>query len=440
MTNTFPPATHTATGQQPCPRCGTMLPIHSNYVTWCDQCNWNLAATLPPRPRTLFESFYVSLGAKLSDQLFTNIKNQASLSPRLTPAKILAFGLATLVHATTIVCAVLGIVILRTTFPYPIPTLFGVVCLMLAWTLRPQLGRLPAAIAAPAHFPTLYAVVNRIAQALGAPPVDALLIDESFNASYAKIGWRRQQLITIGLPLFAILTPQEQVAILAHEVAHGVNGDQNRTLFVGSAITTLIRWYQLLRPQRIWEDAGQHKSSRNPAGLLTYLAGAFSNVLLLGLSFIPWLWSYILSHLLWRNAQRAEYLADALAAHASGTAAMLSALEKLHYGGVVRQTVQSITLNPHERTLIPLLREQVAALPARELERIRRSETLGAARLDVTHPPTTYRTRLLQAHPVLQPQITLTDDEAALVEKELVQIQAQVQRDLVDTYRRRLYY
>lgn len=435
MSDNVAPAMST-TSNQACPTCGTMLPVDPAYVTWCAQCNWNLHPVMPPRPQTIVESFYLSLGTRLSTQLFLALQNEQMRTPQFTITTLLAIGLAIGVHLMTILFAALGIVILNAAFPNPVPTIFGIVFLLLAWNLRPQLGRMPADIAPPERFPTLYAVVNRIATTLGAPPVTALRIDESFNASYTRLGWRREQVITIGLPLFAILTPQEQVAILAHEVAHGVNGDHNRALIVGAAINALGRWYRILRPDQSWGQS----PFQTTVGFLTMIASAVANVFLRALAWIPWTWSYLLSHLLWRDSQRAEYLADALAARASGTDAMLSALEKLHYQGVVDQAIHVLALRSTSETLLPVLRTQVAALPHHELERIRRSETIELARLDVTHPPTAYRIELLRSHLVTQPQVTLTDAEISQLEQEFARVQTQIQRDLVDSHRRRLYY
>ncbi len=42
-------------------------------------------------------------------------------------------------------------------------------------------------------------------------------------------------------PLWLTFTPQERVAVLAHELAHDVNDDVRRSLFVGGAIDALAR-------------------------------------------------------------------------------------------------------------------------------------------------------------------------------------------------------
>ena len=92
------------------------------------------------------------------------------------------------------------------------------------------------------------------------------------------------------------------------------------------------------------------------------------NLAMLGLSRLAWLGAYLLSHLLWRDSQRAEYLADYLAATVSGTNAVLSLLEKLHYGTAFALTVQHAALNQDaSEGLLERLRQRVAEVPEREL-------------------------------------------------------------------------
>ena len=46
-----------------------------------------------------------------------------------------------------------------------------------------------------------------------------------FNASFTTVGWRGTPVFRLGVPLLTILDDQEIVALLAHEMAHEVNGD-----------------------------------------------------------------------------------------------------------------------------------------------------------------------------------------------------------------------
>ncbi|HEU4321961.1 MAG TPA: M48 family metalloprotease [Roseiflexaceae bacterium] len=423
--------------KQVCPQCQAPIPANPDFVSWCDQCNWNLKLDHVPQPKSAIEAFYLKLSQRLSRELFEGMAADPVTMPRPAASTVLALGVAALVQLGTVLLTVLGLVLLAQDWPNLVLITIGLLCLGIAWLIRPQLGKLPSDIAPPQDFPTLYAITNRIAAHLGAAPIRAIVVDRNFNASFQQVGLRRQPVITVGLPLFAILSPQEQVAILAHEVAHGVNGDPLRGGFIGTAVGTLMRWNALLRPdgELPWSSDG------TGSGFIAFISTIVSRLVMQVLSVGPWLAGYALTHLLWRDSQRAEYLADILAARASGTAAMLSALEKLHYVGTFLHTVQRLAVGrggDAPRELVPALRQRVAALPEHEIERLRRLELLDNSRLDTTHPPTAYRVRYLQAHAITEPAVQLSDEEAVRLERELLSLQPRLQRELVDEYRNHL--
>jgi heat shock protein HtpX len=166
----------------------------------------------------------------------------------------------------------------------------------------------------------------------------------------------------------------------------------------------------------------------------------FAGLLMRALSIIPRAMSYALSHLVWRDSQRAEYQADLLAASVAGTPAALSLLDKLHFDQIVPETVQRIFLSQRDQNVFDELRARAASLPLRELERIRRVERLEGSRLDVTHPPTTHRIALLRARPTPDARVHLHDEQSVQIDRELAALQPAIQREMVDVYRRRLYY
>ncbi len=88
-----------------------------------------------------------------------------------------------------------------------------------------------------------------------------------------------------------------------------------------------------------------------------------------------------LLHLLWRNNQRAEYLADSLAATVSGTTGVLGLLDKLPLHGAYRGVGQQVALTGSPQQLIAALRHRVATVPPREGERLQRVAALEEARL-----------------------------------------------------------
>jgi Zn-dependent protease with chaperone function len=411
---------------QECPQCGAQIPVYRDYVTWCDKCEWNIQPlSVEEKPPNVFESLYASIGKRLSKRLFDELARTKSLEPTLTVSKVLAFVIAALVHAFTLLLAVLGILLLATQWPNIMGLAWGALFLGIAWALRPSLGKLDDIVEylPRDQYPALYGLVDEVARALGSPSVDIIIADEDFKAAFGQVGWRRRRVLFLGLPLFSILDAQERVSVLGHEIAHGLNGDPTRGFFTGNAVSSLIRWYYMLHPDRIWDpDSG--------LSILT-MPG---NLLLLGLSNIVRLWIYVLANLIWRDSQRAEYLADALGAEAAGTAAALSAMDKLHLGSSVYMTIHRVALNWRGQDMFAELRREAAEVPPRELERIRRVEQKENSRLDVTHPPTAFRIGLLKARPVREPRVVVSESRLEELERELAPVRKKIQEQLLGAY------
>jgi heat shock protein HtpX len=260
-----------------------------------------------------------------------------------------------------------------------------------------------------------------VAGALKARSPSAIIFTSRFNASYSSFGWRRTPILELGLPLLAILDEAEFVALLAHELAHQVNGDATKSVFVGSALNTLGRWYRALAPGRLVLH-GQ--------GFLS-LAAVGSRVVMRMLAAIIRMHAAILSHFLWRDAQRAEYLADHLAAKLAGTQAMLSLLDKLQLEGLLSGAIGRAARNPERADLFLDLREQVLVIPNREWRRIRRIGHLETPQLDATHPPTGYRITLLEAHPLPEQPSLLGGALWQQFRQELANAQRQMQPPFV---------
>ncbi len=430
MSNVIATQASSVVKERPCPLCGATVPVYDDYIPWCE-CGWNLQPQKPERPLNIFESMYESAGKKLGKGLFDELAQAEFVKPRLTLSTLLAFALAALIHALTLGAIILGVALLIAGRSNLFALLGAIICLAVAWFLRPRATQLQGEIVPRDQFPTLYSLADQIAQALATSKVDGIVIDWPFNASFSQVGWRRKKIVYLGLPLLSILNGQEKVNLMAHEIAHAVNGDFARGFFVGTAINSLIGWYYLLIPSAIWPaDSGLYGLAMVPINLAAWV-----------LAWIARLGATALIHLLWRNSQRAEYLADHLAAQVSGTDAALSGLEKLHLDNTFIQTVQRLSLTyQDEQNFFDTFRWQVASVPAREFERIRRVARLAASRLDATHPPTGSRIELLKPHPSAQPKVALSPSEIEQIDRELSSVQKKVQTKLLDIHRRSLYY
>jgi Zn-dependent protease with chaperone function len=425
-------------GFQACPQCATRIPIDPGYAAWCDNCGWNLYPRRPARTGSSFDRWYEALGHTSSQQLFERVARSASLKPDLNASRVVAFGIATLVHLSTLLFLVIGLVLFAQ-WPNFFLVTFGLLFITIAWSLRPRIPKAPLGTVARAKFPALHQLVDQVGRELGAPNVGEIVVNGDFNARFGLYGWRRTPTLFLGLPLLTILSPQERVALIAHELAHGVNGDPTRGLVVGSALQSLIEWQHLLRPD-LNAPSNQRPRARGTFVFLNLIGNMLAGLLMRALSVIPWTMTYALSHLVWRDSQRAEYQADLLAASVAGTPATLSLLDKLHFDQIVPETVQRVFLSQRDQNVFDDLRARAAGLPPRELERIRRVEVLEGSRLDVTHPPTSHRIAMLRARPAPNARVRLPEEQSQQIDREMATLQPAIQRDMVDVYRRRLYY
>lgn len=413
---------------QNCPSCGASIPVYAGYLPWCEQCEWNQKPEQEASPN-LYERIYDRIGQQRSQSLFDQLRHAESLQAQLTLSKLLAYGIAVGVYACIFAFAVLGIWLIVVNWPNIVGGIVGALFLLLAWVARPRFDHMPTQIAPMSDLPSLYELTNRIACTIGAPPVDAIRIDASFNASFAQIGVKRTRVLSLGLPLWTLLTDQERIALLGHELGHCVNGDPNRGLIVGSAINTLASWSELLHP-------GPAASSAIGILLLPF------TLLMIGVAKGVRLLFYALIHLLWQDSQRAEYLADHLGATVGGSNSMLLLLNQLALSATFWNTLQRTSLAGagQELDFFQELRHQMEIVPLRERERIKRVTLKEESRLDATHPPTVYRIEMLKIHPVATGQVILSSELSERIENELIPVRRRVQKELVDLYRQSIYY
>ncbi len=422
--------TATTGAQTTCPQCGSTIDVDPGYVTWCDRCHWNVRPSTPARPASFLASRYAEFGDALGRGLFEQLKASSSLSPKLTPSLVAAAFVATVVHLVALGCFVLGLVLIATSWPAILLMLLGIGFVLSAAYVAPRVGKPPRHFASRASFPALYEAVATVARAVGAGAPDVIVLDLSFNASYSRPGWRRRQVLTLGLPLLAVLDDREFVALVGHEMGHAVNGDHTRHFLIGSAINALERWYEILDPA-----PSRMHGQRGSAALAMLLL----RPILRALAQVPRAIATLLLHLLWRDSQRAEYLADDLAARAAGTEAALSLLAKLQLHTLVAAAVQNVATGSSRNTILALLSKRCVDLPERERRRLDAVARLESSRLDATHPPSGFRIALLEARPIANPTVHVSGIAWRAVEQELASTEPRTTERLVDRYRSSLY-
>src|SRR5262249_53292064 len=167
------------------------------------------------------------------------------------------------------------------------------------------------------------------------------------------------------------LHPQERLALLGHEVAHGVNGDVIRGFLVGSALRALDEWIGFFRAP-LQQAAPAVVTTRERMG-------------------------------------SSEHLDDVLLRNAYSTA-------------------QS------GATILGLFRQRIAELPDREWQRLARSGQRERARIDASHPPTAYRIGFLGAHVVTKPRMIAAENVMRTIDVELCALQETLGRRLIARY------
>jgi Zn-dependent protease with chaperone function len=409
------------TGRTTCPDCAAEIPAEEGARPWCARCNWNLGDDKAPPEEGFLARQYMRLGERYGKAMLEALKTTPAqnLRPRWTTSKAAAFGLAASVHLLSLSLLLFGIYLIATGFPEILPMLLGVASCGFAWLMRPKPGKVPAQdVTSQKDFPALHAFVNQVAQELGGRPINHIVVNEAFNASYGVFGWRRVPVVCIGLPLWMALRPQERVALLGHEVAHGVNGDGTRNFIVISALRALDEWIGFLR-------APLHHA----ATIIDLITGCTTWILSIPFAALQ----SLLAQLLWLDKQRAEYFADYLASTVSGTDAVVSTLQRLgcapHLDDVLLRNVYSTSQSGAH--ILCLFAERIARLPDREWLRLERASQREGARLDASHPPTAYRVSFLRTHAVEKPRLIATESMMHTIDGELGRLQEMLGKRLI---------
>lgn len=420
---------------QACPHCAAPLDDDPRFTVWCQACEWNLVPEHEAAEEATKDARTVArerAAAERTGRLFEEVaEGRAAITRRdWLGAAAIAAG----VHLVTAALAGWGIWLL-VVGNIPLRCL-GAGVLALAFLLRPRVGRAPrdSAVLSREEAPALYGLVDRVAGELGAPPVDVIRVDEDYNASMGVVGLRRTSVLTLGLPLWEVLDDRARVAMLGHEVAHRINGDHRRGLWMGTAIHALLRWYDMATPQpRAVEPTGFR--------LLFLIADHLSAAFLRVLAWLLLRVLLLLDRLTARAGQQAEYHADELAARAGSTEGARGMLTAFLFADAVttvalrlrarinhrpRSNRQSRTDRRDQAPATPdtdafweQLREHLAATPPLERERLlRRSRAEGRA-ADATHPPTHLRLALLDRRPSVPAAVTMTPAESAAIAAEL---------------------
>lgn len=419
------------TARTACPDCGTPLTAEARFSSWCESCGWNL---IPANGRTdrsgPVQRTLARLGARTSDRLRSEASSATGLRPRLNPAKVLALVLAAMVHLLTLALVAAGVFLV--TQGGVIPIAAGLVLFGMAWVCRPRPVETPDDAIDPETIRYLADLANRVAEGVGTHPADMLRLEADFNASVVEVGWRRRRVLSIGVPLFAVLEPQERVAVLAHEFGHFVNGDLLRGWFAQTAVNSLLQWVAVLRP---------HSLVDNDETGIPWPLMLPANLAMLALAWIPLGAALALLTLTFRDSQRAEYLADVRSTEVAGTDAAVASLTKLHLANVFDSVSQaSSDADWLNNSLWDELRMRAEQLPESERNRAHRIEVSHASRVDLSHPPTAFRRSVVQSRAHHLGTVHVDRDAAIQIDAELRKASDRLQRGVIEHHLARISY
>ncbi|MEU1599788.1 M48 family metallopeptidase [Streptomyces sp. NPDC005708] len=305
----------------------------------------------------------------------------------------------------------------------------GLLLLGVAWPFRPRAARLPKTdqVLHRGDAPELYALVDEEARVVGTRSVDEIRVDAQVNASVMTHGVRGRRPLTLGLPLWEILTPQQRIALLGHELAHYSNGDTRQGLVLSTAYRSLTTWHYYFIP------IAKPSAVEMLVNLLyisprLFLHGALT----------------LLDHLTLRAAQRAEYLADREAARAASTEAAVGLMDRLLITdsaavALRREAGQTALAGPRGARTVEAkpeeiwerLRAHMASIPEYEYERQRRVGVRRGHSVDATHPPTHLRRTCLLAGPPAPAAVATDDERQQRINAELAGARVAVARRIV---------
>jgi Zn-dependent protease with chaperone function len=413
------PSVSTEVRVEPCPQCGSMMANDPRYAVWCDACGWNLVHSNGVSGSGRLERWRSNLAGRWARALAEEVIRRGPHRPRLTLSTSMALAVAVAVFGVTLGTAALGIALIAA--GSVIGAILGLFFLLLAWVIRPRFPRLDEPSLGRHDLPRLFALLDRVAAALSAPPVDYVVITGDLNAAYGQYGWRRRRVVFLGLPLFLSLDADERVALIAHEVSHGVNGDASRSFVIHEAVMGLVTASTVFEPDSILPSPDE--------GLAGYAAVPL-RIVQLGFARAILALAFLELILCFRTQQRAEYYADMLTARLAGSVAIRALFARLY----AASSVAHMNWGYENDDPVGLSVDMIRTLPGREIERLRRVDSARGEAFGTTHPPTAERERVVASRPTEPGSLRLATDESNAIDRELESFRLPIGRQIVDAY------
>ncbi|WP_112637959.1 M48 family metallopeptidase [Micromonospora saelicesensis] len=408
--------TNTVTGTGACPGCAATTASVRDAVPWCPGCEWNLDAYDPARRQREFgwswaDRWTYRMAFRTTRRQFTQLVGRPLGTNGSEAARTLTAAASLLLIAAVLALAVVGGWLI-VAFPFPnLAIVPGVAMVGLAIALRPRFGRLDPELEVLTRdqAPELFGLIDEVATAVGAPAPDVVGVDDTINAYAGTVGLRRRKVLGLGLPLWGSLPAGGRVALLGHELGHFVNGDPRRGLLTQPAFTMLGSAADLFRPVRT--SVG--------AGLVEMLGDALGRAFQWVVSRVLFVAYLLLVTVALRDSQRAEYLADELAARVAGTTAATDFLDTLLATESLALAVRRESRAGHgpDRWRSALAESRAARTD--QLPLVRQLSVRDEASLFAAHPPTGLRRQMLAGRTWQDPSVVLTEARMERIDAEL---------------------
>ena len=340
---------------------------------------------------------------RMNRRQFADLRGGPITPPSLSLPDLFVTAVSVVMLLGVIVLAVLGVYVAFFTEIF-FPWLIGGVLVLIAIALRPRFGKLDkqARELDRADAPELFRLIDQVSAAIGTKPPHVVLASHRMNASAGAYGVRRRRVLKLGMPLWAVLTPQQRVALLGHELGHFVNGDVAASPLNSMAFTTLAALSDMTVPTY-------------NRGLIEWFAGLMMTVFHEGFAAAQ----ICVTAMALRSRQRAEYYADSLSAWAGGTEAAVGLLDvALLHEGMYTMVRAAARRSDHATDWVAAGRTAQAELASR-IPRLRQLDKRDSASLFVTHPPSGLRAQMLESRPYVAPAVVLTESVSAAIDAEL---------------------
>ena len=302
--------------------------------------------------------------------------------------------------------------------------IIGGLLILIGIECRPRFYKLDIAYEAVSkeEAPQLWALVEAVGAAVGAPEIHSLAVTDEFNAWCGRTGVRRRVVLALGLPLWGALSPAGRQALLGHEMGHLVNGDPTTAFTTQPAMTTFGRLAQILEP-------GALVSRRDP--LLTLITAVVAYSVFFPVSRLCRWVHVVLLRIGARDRQRAEAYADALAANLGGSAAVDELIRVLVLADSVATAVgRAASRGAADPDTWRASASQVLALPERAMLVAEQATLRYDASPYAHHPPSGLRLRLARSWPDREAAMPIPVDQFAAADVPLAPYFQRAQRAL----------